>query len=176
MRYDRGYGRDFGWHGGQGFGREAGPRTSGRGYDAGVSGGFGPYTARRPWDEERYDADFMRGYGHRYGGLTENPRDNMVPDPGETDFLGRRYHAADRDTAPRGLYDQEYRQATPYDRGFAGARGYGRDFRGDEAGYGIGRRYGAPRRYDGEFGGGGAWAMGRRLPGESTWNRGPRRY
>jgi len=130
MRYDRGQGR---W--GEGYGGRQ------LGYDR-VYGNRGG----RPHDS-RYDA----GYGgvHLRGGLTTDPRTNMRPRGGETDFLGRRYRGAAFDTRPRGLYDQEYRQAE-YDRDFGGMRGYARDFRGDEAGFGLGRRYG--RDYQGTGG------------------------
>jgi hypothetical protein len=80
-----------------------------------------------------------------------DPRANLVPLRGETDFLGRPYGPAAYQNVPRGLYDQEHRQAAlgrGYDRGF-GARGYDRSMRGYDRGM-RGHDH-APARYDHEY-------------------------
>ena len=132
MRYDRGYGRDYGGNGGWGRGgmpgydgmfrgreRHAGPPQGRRGRDAGRMG----------WRD--------LGPGPREGW-------NQHPAPGETDFLGRPYPPASMDDRPWGLIEQDRMQAR-----YAGPpRGYDRGDRGYGGGYGGAPR-GAPRgRYD----------------------------
>lgn len=89
-----------------------------------------------------------------------SPRANLVPLRGETDFLGRPYGPAAYQNVPRGLYDQEHRQAAlggGYDRGYV-ARGYDRSMRGYDRGMRGHARpmHGYDRglaRYDRDFGG-----------------------
>jgi len=124
MRYDNGYGRDYGgWQGRgprydemfRGRERHAGPPQGRRGRDAGRMGwrdlGPGPHPG---WHEH--------------------------PAPGETDFLGRPYPRESLDDRPWGLLEQDQRQAR-----YAGPpRGYDRGFaRGYDRGFGARPRYGA---------------------------------
>lgn len=130
MRYDRGYGRDFGGrYGGmpryddmfRGRERHAGPPQGRRGRDAGRMG----------W---------------RDLGPAPHPGWEQHPLPGETDFLGRPYPRQAMDDRPWGLIEQDRRQAryTGYDRGYRGGSGrYGGDY---DRGYASRARYG--RDYD----------------------------
>jgi hypothetical protein len=132
MRYDSGYGRDYGgrgggWPGGgprydemfRGRERHAGPPQGRRGRDAGRMG----------WRD--------LGPGPREGW-------NQHPAPGETDFLGRPYPPASMDDRPWGLLEQDQRQAR-----YAGPpRGYDRGYRGGGYGAEYGRGFGARRRYE----------------------------
>lgn len=126
MRYDRGYGREYGaWGGMPGYdrmfrGRErhGGPPQGRRGRDAGRMGwrDVGP-APREGW--------------------------NQHPAPGETDFLGRPYPPAAMDDRPWGLIEQDRVQARHerYDRGFRGGDGGGYD-----------RGFGARPRYAADYG------------------------
>lgn len=129
MRYDQGYGRDYGgWMGGmprydamfRGRERHLGPPQGRRGRDAGRMGwrdlGPGPHEG---WEQH--------------------------PLPGETDFLGRPYPPQAMDDRPWGLIEQDRRQAR-----YAGPAGYDRgDFRGYDRGFqrGYDRAYSARERY-----------------------------
>ncbi|HEX8243609.1 MAG TPA: hypothetical protein VF541_08940 [Longimicrobium sp.] len=139
MRYDRGYGRDFG--GGSG-GRMAGmPR-----YDdmfRGRERHAGPPQGRRGRDAGRMGwRDGREGPWRTAFGTAAHPSENQWVEPGETDFLGRPYPPAAMDDRPWGLMEQDRMQAGPggrprgYDRGYA--RGYDR---------GMPRGFGARRRY-----------------------------
>jgi hypothetical protein len=119
MRYDRGYGRDYGRMGGmpgydalfRGRERHAGPPQGRRGRDAGRMG----------W----------RDVGPR-------PHEgwNQHPAPGETDFLGRPYPPEAMDDRPSGLIDQARAQARREGYGHGYAHGY-------DAGFGARQRYAA---------------------------------
>jgi hypothetical protein len=129
MRYDNGYGRDYGgWQGRgprydemfRGRERHAGPPQGRRGRDAGRMGwhdlGPGPHPG---WHEH--------------------------PAPGETDFLGRPYPRESLDDRPWGLLEQDQRQAR-----YAGPpRGYDRGYRGYDrsSGFAPRQRYGADYRH-----------------------------
>ncbi|HEX8904101.1 MAG TPA: hypothetical protein VF771_04625 [Longimicrobiaceae bacterium] len=148
MRYDRGYGRDFGgWQGGRmggmpryddmfrGRERHAGPPQGRRGRDAGRMG----------WRDVR-DGQWSTAFG-----TTAHPSENQWVPPGETDFLGRPYPQAAMEDRPWGLMEQERMQAhlgarpRGYDRGYDGrfaGRGYDRGFaRGYDRGFGARRGY-----------------------------------
>jgi hypothetical protein len=124
MRYDRGYGRDYGgWQGGgpmprydqmfRGRERHAGPPQSRRGRDAGRMG----------W----------RDVAPTAFGAGAHPSANQHVMPGETDFMGRPYSRAATDDRPWGLMDQEQRQARAL--GYDGDYGYDAGFRGRPRGY-----------------------------------------
>ena len=142
MRYDRGYGRDFGgWQGGRMAGmprydemfrgreRHAGPPQGRRGRDAGRMG----------WHDV---------------GPSAHPTENQHPLAGETDFLGRPYSRAAMDDRPWGLMEQDRMQGA-YDVGYRGAargyggvdRGYDRGFRGGYGRGGYDEGFGARRRW-----------------------------
>jgi hypothetical protein len=117
MRYDSGYGRDYGgWNG----------RTGGMPrYDAlfrGRERHVGPPQSRRGRDAGRM--------GWRDVGPGPHPGWSEHPVPGETDFLGRPYPREAMDDRPWGLMEQDQRQARwagppgGYDRGYG--RGYDR--------------------------------------------------
>jgi hypothetical protein len=116
MRYDKGYGRDYGgWMGGM-------PR-----YDAMFRGRerhLGPPQGRRGRDAGRM--------GWRDLGPGPHPGWSEHPAPGETDFLGRSYPREAMDDRPWGLLEQDQRQAR-----YAGPAGYDRGdyFRGYDRGY-----------------------------------------
>lgn len=149
MRYDEGYGARDGW------------RRDERGNQS-------PERAYAPFRGHAVDDVHTRHPGEGYGrrergdfatrGLTGrgevDPRANLRPVAGETDFLGRPYGPAAYQNVPRGLYDQDHRQAAlgrGYDRGM---RGYDRSMRGyDRAmrGYDRGMR-GTTMGYDRDFG------------------------
>ena len=119
MRYDNGYGRDYGgWQGRgprydemfRGRPRDEAPPNWRRGRDAGRMG----------W------RDVPGGYGPG-----PHPGWHEHPAPGETDFLGRPYPPASMDDRPWGLIEQDQRQAR-----YAGPpRGYDRGYRGYDRGY-----------------------------------------
>lgn len=131
MRYDDGYGGREDW-------RRRGP------------GNQSPDLRYAPFRGHAVDDVHTRHPGERSGrrergdfatrGLTGrndvDPRINLYPQRGETDFLGRPYGPADYQDIPRGLYDQDHRQAAlgrRYDRDF-GARGYDSTMRGYDRG------------------------------------------
>jgi hypothetical protein len=137
MRYDRGYGRDYG-------GRMGGMPQ----YDAMFRGRerhMGPPQGRRGRDAGRM--------GWRDLGPAPHEGWSQHPAPGETDFLGRPYPPQAMDDRPWGLIGEERRQAWAgdrgYDRGFRG--GYSRDYDRDLA---ARRRYqmeGRPEDYHPRF-------------------------
>src|SRR3954469_2492096 len=160
MRYDRGYGRDYGgWQGGEMAGmprydsmfrgreRHAGPPQGRRGRDAGRMG----------WRDMGAQAAF---------GAPAHPSENQHVMPGETDFLGRLYSRQAMDDRPWGLMEPDRTQAHMqgyardygrYDAGFRGRpRGYDRGF---QQGYG-----GVPRGYDRGMQRGGGRGQGSRFP------------
>jgi hypothetical protein len=138
MRYDRGYGRDYGgWNGGRMAGmpryddmfrgreRHAGPPQGRRGRDAGRMG----------W----------RDVAPTAFGAGAHPSRNQHVAPGETDFLGRPYSPRAMDGRPWGLIEQERMQAG-YDAGYRGRpRGYDAGF---ARGYDRGAGFGARRQYE----------------------------
>lgn len=157
MRYDRGYGRDYG--GGyngrmagmpryddmfRGRERHAGPPQGRRGRDAGRMG----------WRDGR-DGPWRTAFGE-----AAHPSYNQWAGPGETDFLGRPYPPGATENRPWGLMQQERMQAHlggrprgydgGYDRGFARApeRGYDRGF---HAGQRYEADYGRPEDYHPRF-------------------------
>ncbi|HSU14126.1 hypothetical protein [Longimicrobium sp.] len=140
MRYDRGYGRDYGgWQGGpmggmprydsmfRGRERHAGPPQGRRGRDAGRVG----------WRD--------MGAQTAFGGPA-HPSQNQRVAPGETDFLGRPYSRQALDDRPWGLIEQERMQThmQGYDRDFGG---YDAGFRGRPRGYDRGFQRGYDRGY-----------------------------
>ncbi|MFL5542261.1 MAG: hypothetical protein ACJ8J0_24960 [Longimicrobiaceae bacterium] len=132
MRYDNGYGRDYGgWMGGM-------PR-----YDAMFRGRerhLGPPQGRRGRDAGRM--------GWRDLGPGPHPGWSEHPAPGETDFLGRPYPREAMDDRPWGLLEQDQRQAR-----YAGPVGYDRGyFRGYDRGYDRGGGFGARPRYGMDYG------------------------
>ena len=140
MRYDNGYGRDYGgWQG-------RGPR-----YDEmfrGMQGrGEGPPNWRRGRDAGRMGwRDLPPAYGPGPG---PHPQWHEHPAPGETDFLGRPYPPASMDDRPWGLLEQDKRQAR-----YAGPpRGYDRGYRGYDRAYGRGydRGFSARPRYGADY-------------------------
>ncbi|MBV9108572.1 MAG: hypothetical protein JO306_04095 [Gemmatimonadetes bacterium] len=153
MRYDRGYGRDYGWNGGRmggmpryddmfrGRERHAGPPQGRRGRDAGRMG----------W------RDAPTAFG---SGAHGSPNQQVAP--GETDFLGRPYSRAAMDNRPWGLIEQERMQAGygygygGYDRGGGYDAGYRPRPRGYDRGFAGPRSRGG---YDEGFGARGAWQM-----------------
>ncbi len=139
MRYDEGYGRDYGGR----YGGWQGPR-----YDEMFRGRerhAGPPQGRRGRDAGRM--------GWRDLGPGPHPQWHEHPAPGETDFLGRPYPPASMEDRPWGLLEQNRRQAgyaggpRGYDQGYA--RGYDRAY---GRGYDRGGGYGARQRYGGDYG------------------------
>ena len=154
MRYDDGYG-----------GRERWRRQSEPGNQS-PDARYAPFRGHSVDDVHTRHAGERSGWRERGDFATKpltghnevDPRVNLYPRRGETDFLGRPYGAAAFQDIPRGLYDQDHRQAAPggrYDRDLV-ARGYDRAMRGYDRGMrgvaGYGRDFGAMRGYDRGFG------------------------